>query len=78
MKKFIFVAYDITIDKIRRRLVKYLENYGHRIQYSVFCLRVRTLKSSPLPTRTNRSSSFREKMLTSKRLFPKIWTSSGT
>ncbi len=40
MKKFIFVAYDITIDKIRRRLVKYLENYGHRIQYSVFCLRV--------------------------------------
>ncbi len=40
MKKFIFVAYDITIDKIRRRLVKYLENYGHRIQYSVFCIRV--------------------------------------
>ena len=40
MKKFFFVAYDITIDKIRRRLVKHLENYGHRIQYSVFCIRV--------------------------------------
>ncbi|WP_019003132.1 CRISPR-associated endonuclease Cas2 [Succinimonas amylolytica] len=40
MKRFIYVAYDLSLDKIRRRLVKYLENYGHRVQYSVFCLRV--------------------------------------
>jgi CRISPR-associated protein Cas2 len=30
------VCYDITDDKIRSRAVKILEDYGERVQYSVF------------------------------------------
>lgn len=30
------VSYDITSDKRRRRVANILENYGRRIQYSVF------------------------------------------
>lgn len=30
------VSYDITSDKRRRKIAKILENYGKRIQYSVF------------------------------------------
>lgn len=32
----ILVSYDISSDKLRNRFSKYLEKYGHRIQYSVF------------------------------------------
>lgn len=32
----ILISYDISNDKKRRRFSKYLEKYGHRIQYSVF------------------------------------------
>ena len=30
------VSYDIVSDKLRRKIAKCLENYGKRIQYSVF------------------------------------------
>lgn len=30
------ISYDITDDKRRQRLAKYLESYGVRVQYSVF------------------------------------------
>ncbi|ANQ54516.1 hypothetical protein XJ44_08955 [Thermosipho affectus] len=30
------ISYDITNDKRRRKLTKYLESYGVRVQYSVF------------------------------------------
>jgi CRISPR-associated protein Cas2 len=33
---FYVVSYDITDDKRRRKVVKYLESYGVRVQYSVF------------------------------------------
>ena len=33
---FYVICYDIVNDKRRRRVVKYLESYGVRIQYSVF------------------------------------------
>ena len=32
----IIVSYDISDDKLRTKFSKYLEKYGHRIQYSVF------------------------------------------
>ena len=32
----ILVSYDISNDKLRTKFSKYLEKYGHRIQYSVF------------------------------------------
>ena len=32
----ILISYDISDDKLRTRFSKYLEKYGHRIQYSVF------------------------------------------
>lgn len=31
-----YICYDISEDKIRDRVVKYLEAFAHRIQYSVF------------------------------------------
>lgn len=33
---FVVVSYDITDDKRRRRVQKWLENFGTRVQYSVF------------------------------------------
>ena len=30
------VSYDITSNKLRRKIAKELENYGVRVQYSVF------------------------------------------
>lgn len=36
---FYLVSYDITDDKRRLKLAKHLENFGDRVQYSVFeCL----------------------------------------
>lgn len=32
----IVISYDISEDKLRTKFSKYLEKYGHRIQYSVF------------------------------------------
>ncbi|EFR42027.1 CRISPR-associated endoribonuclease Cas2 [Selenomonas sp. oral taxon 137 str. F0430] len=31
------ICYDITEDRIRRRVVNYLESFAYRMQYSVFC-----------------------------------------
>lgn len=33
---YLVVAYDITDDKRRNRIAKVLEDYGDRVQYSVF------------------------------------------
>jgi CRISPR-associated protein Cas2 len=38
----LIVSYDFENDKIRARFSKFLEKYGHRIQYSVF-----QIKDSP-------------------------------
>lgn len=35
-EQFIIVAYDISSDKRRQKVAKILENYGHRVNYSVF------------------------------------------
>ena len=32
----VLVSYDISDDKLRTKFSKYLERFGHRIQYSVF------------------------------------------
>lgn len=38
-KKFCVVAYDISDDKRRKKVIKTIEKYGRRINYSVFeCL----------------------------------------
>ena len=31
-----YICYDITEDKVRDKIVAYLESFAHRIQYSVF------------------------------------------
>jgi len=36
MRMFYVISYDIVDDKKRRKLAKYLESYGVRVQYSVF------------------------------------------
>jgi len=36
MKQNYLVSFDVTNDKIRRKVVRTLEEYGHRWQYSVF------------------------------------------
>ena len=35
------IAYDISEDRIRYRVAKILENYGTRVQYSVFECKLR-------------------------------------
>lgn len=32
----IIISYDISNDKKRRRFQKYIEKFGHRVQYSVY------------------------------------------
>ena len=32
----IIISYDISNDKLRTKFARYLQKYGHRIQYSVF------------------------------------------
>lgn len=36
MKQFVLVTYDISNDKRRLKIMKALEDYGRRVQYSVF------------------------------------------
>lgn len=36
MKQFVIVSYDITEDRRRLRVMKTLEGFGTRVQYSVF------------------------------------------
>jgi len=41
-KQFIVASYDITDDKRRRKVMKAMEDFGKRVQYSVFeCLLTR-------------------------------------
>lgn len=46
-KQFIVISYDISDDKRRRKVMKTLEDYGTRVQYSVFECRL-------LPAELNR------------------------
>jgi CRISPR-associated protein Cas2 len=36
MKQFVVVSYDISDDKRRRKVMQAMEDYGTRVQYSVF------------------------------------------
>ena len=36
MKQFVLISYDISNDKRRLKIMKALEDYGKRVQYSVF------------------------------------------
>lgn len=36
MKQFILISYDISNDRNRLKVMKALEDYGRRVQYSVF------------------------------------------
>jgi CRISPR-associated endonuclease Cas2 len=38
------VSYDITSNKLRRKVEKELKNYGIRLQYSVFSCRISTVE----------------------------------
>lgn len=33
------VSYDISDDKLRSKLAKFLSKHGYRLQYSMFCIR---------------------------------------
>ena len=37
MRKFYMVAYDISDNRRRGKVAKFLEGWGDRVQYSVFC-----------------------------------------
>jgi CRISPR-associated protein Cas2 len=47
-KNRIFVAYDVTDDKARRKIVKLLDRYGVRVQRSVYQMSLTTKKSAEL------------------------------
>lgn len=58
------VSYDITDNKMRRRIANELENYGLRVQYSVFeCrltkTRLRQLYAALLPFCTGETDTIR-------------------
>jgi CRISPR-associated protein Cas2 len=36
-RRFFLVSYDISDDRCRTRVAKYLLDFGERLQYSVFC-----------------------------------------
>lgn len=38
-KNLLIVSYDISDDKLRARFSRFLENFGYRLQYSVFRIR---------------------------------------
>lgn len=40
VRKMYVISYDITSDRLRNKISKELENYGRRVQYSVFECRI--------------------------------------
>lgn len=48
---FWVVSYDITNDKRRRKVVKVLEGYGRRVQFSVFECDLDDVKTSQMELR---------------------------
>ncbi len=42
------ISYDIELDKIRNKVAKTLENYGKRVQYSVFECDIKELQFKSL------------------------------
>lgn len=63
-KQFLVVSYDIGDDKRRRRVMKQMENFGRRVQYSVFECELRpeqiaTLKGRLAPLVKEKEDSIR-------------------
>jgi CRISPR-associated protein Cas2 len=63
-KQFIVVSYDITDDKRRVKVMKQMENFGRRVQYSVFECdlkpeQIKTLKQRLKPLLKKREDSVR-------------------
>jgi CRISPR-associated protein Cas2 len=53
MKRF-FLAFDISDDKRRSKLTRVLENYGTRVQYSIFEFSLSTAKEVTLMKNLNK------------------------
>lgn len=47
-KQFIVISYDISDDKRRRNVMKTMEDYGTRVQYSVFECRLQPAELNKL------------------------------
>ena len=51
MKQFVLISYDISDDKRRLKIMKTLEDYGRRVQYSVFECHLRPIELERLKNR---------------------------
>lgn len=54
MSQFVLVSYDIADDRRRLKIMKTLEGYGSRVQYSVFECRLKGGEIKELRTRLRR------------------------
>lgn len=54
MRRFLIVGYDITDNKRRTRVFKFLQGWGERVQYSVFCCQVNPRERQKLVFELNR------------------------
>jgi len=64
VNSFLVVSYDISNDKRRTKVMKTLEDFGHRVQYSVFecnltSAQIETLKRRLRPLVRDQSDSIR-------------------
>ena len=50
-RQFILASYDITDDKRRRKVMKTMEDFGQRVQYSVFECRLTPLEFEKMKKR---------------------------
>ncbi len=51
MKQFVFISYDISNDKRRLKVMKNLQDYGTRVQFSVFECRLESRQLDMLKRR---------------------------
>jgi CRISPR-associated protein Cas2 len=63
-KQFLIVSYDVSDDKRRRKVMKQMENFGRRVQFSVFECELRaeqivTLKGRLAPLVKEKEDSIR-------------------
>ena len=54
MKQFVLVSYDISNDKKRLKVMKTLQDFGTRVQYSVFECRLESMHLEMLKRRLKR------------------------
>jgi len=57
MSQFVLVSYDIADDRRRLKIMKTLEGFGTRVQYSVFECRLKIGELKELRTRLHRLSA---------------------